>query len=79
MMDYIDIEEIPTSNRTGKFPYQEWVAIPPGKALEVTELLDGRRAANFRTAVVQYFRHHEMGLVCMIRKGHVWIARPEAK
>lgn len=75
---YIDISEIPVSTRTRKYPYQEWAAIPPGKALEVTELLDGRKPSYVYQALVDYFRRHELGLVCMVRNGHVWVARPEA-
>ena len=40
MPDYIDIEDIPGGPHR-KYPWGEWAAIPEGKALEVTEVLDG--------------------------------------
>lgn len=78
--DYIDISEIP--GRPGakpKWPYDEWAKIPPGRALEVTDLLDGTPPRSLAVAVKSYWRRHDLGLVCMIRNDRAWIARPKGK
>ena len=40
MPDYINIEDLPGGPRNRKYPWDEWAAIPEGKALEVTKVLD---------------------------------------
>ena len=48
MPDYIDIEDIPGhGNLGGKYPWEEWANIPEGKALEVTEFLNGSPSSGF--------------------------------
>ena len=46
MPDYIDIDDIPVGHNR-KYPWEEWAAIPEGKALEVTKFLNGRTPQSF--------------------------------
>ncbi len=71
--EYVDISKIPPSGRhKGRWPWAEWEKIPPGKALEVTHLLNGMTAKKF-SANNPTARKYDLVLFC--RKDRVWVAR----
>lgn len=72
---YVDIDSLPLMHRGAtRWPYDEWANIPTGKALEVTELLDGRKPRQsppYRVAL------ERRGLIAVVRGSRLWVARPK--
>ena len=75
MSDYISIDEIPHRGNATHYPYAEWLKIPEGKALEITEQLNGKTVAIVRTIIAQYLRSHDLSLVVMMRGERLFVAR----
>ena len=75
MSEYISIDEIPLHGNAAQRPYDEWLKIPEGMALEITDLVDGQPVALCRTVIAQYFKRHDMPLVVMMRRERLFVAR----
>ena len=71
MPEYIDIEDIPRTVRTTKYPWKEWAKMPRGQALEITDDLHCA-PQSFVTNRVQSKRHN---LILILRKDRVWVAK----
>lgn len=75
MTEYIDIEDIEPIT---KWPYLQWIdEIPEGKAIEITEQLNGQQIPHVRAIISGYFSYHSLPLIVMVRKGHIFIAHPK--
>ena len=75
MSDYIPIDEIPLHGNATQRPYDEWLKIPDGMALEITDQLNGQSVDNCRSTISDYFKRHDMPLVAMMRRERLFIAR----
>ena len=75
MSDYISIDEIPLHGNAAQRPYDEWLKIPAGMALEVTDQLNGQSVNNRRSTICDYFKRHNMPLVVMARGKRLFVAR----
>ena len=75
MTDYMPIDEIPLHGNATRRPYDEWLKIPEGMALEVTDQLNGQAIGNYRSCVADYFRTHNMPLVVMMRGERLFVVR----
>ena len=74
MPDYIDLKDIPgAGERKRKYPWGEWAAIPEGKALEVTEFLDGQSTNSFCAS--NRLMAHQRSLRLTTRNGRVFIIK----
>ena len=76
MSDYIPIDELPPIQGHGtQYPYAEWLKIPEGMALEITDLVDGQPVVEVRTVIAQYFKRHDMPLMVTMRRERLFIVR----
>jgi hypothetical protein len=81
---YVNIADIPAvpppPGRTPLYPYKEWARIPPGKAVEITLLLRGRKPYCVKRALARYIRRHQLGLRIMERvtagQSRMWVTKP---
>ena len=82
MTDYIDIDDLPTVTREGKWValFEEWGNIPPGKALEITGLLKGKaNPSGTATSInASLTRRNITGIRTSVRSGRLFIIN-EAK
>lgn len=80
MSKYISVDDIPgNAGKRNRYPYDEWVKIPDGKAVEVTELLDGVKIQSARNAIHQYISVHRLPLRTVSRGERLFIVRDTAK
>ena len=75
MTDYIPIDEVPLHGNAKKRPYDEWLKIPDGMALEITDQLNGQSVDNCRSIIADYFKRHDMPLVAMKRGERLFVER----
>ena len=78
-MDYIDIKEIPVSRgNMEKWPYRDWARdIPPGKALELTDQLNGASPAGTASTLHQAFKRMNSPLKAIRRGDRLFIVNGE--
>ena len=81
MSKYIDVDDIPGAgtSRRNKYPYDEWLAIPDGRAVEITELLDGVKIVNVRATLHQHIRANRLPLRIVSRGERLFILKDTAK
>ena len=74
-MKTIPIAEVPQSGqgRGPAYPYAEWEAMPTDRAAEVE--LNGIKAKYACGNIRLYIERHRLGLLVMIRQGHVYVVR----
>lgn len=80
MSKYIDMTELPAFKYPGRppvWPYGEWEAIPEGQALEITDLLNGRKVTNVASHLSRHFGGHDLGLKVSTWNGRLWVGRPK--
>ena len=73
---FIDASELGGTRKDGTYPYKEWVAtIPIGKALDITDILNGRDLSYARSAIYHFLKRHELPLRAAQRRGRLYVIR----
>ena len=76
---YISIEDIPRSGviPPDAHPYEEWERdIPEGKALEITDRINGRKPKHVRATIAAALKRKGLLIVVINRKDRLFIAKP---
>ena len=74
MSDCVPMAEGPAT-ASARYPYAEWLKIPDGMALEISDQLNGQPPRSCRQAIAAYFKYHDMPLVVLMRSERLFIVR----
>lgn len=71
---YIDISELQPTTWTRKYPWDEWAKLPPGKALDITDLVSEAVISSGGTGIRGTAASR--GLKIMAQKKRIYVYRP---
>ncbi len=73
-LELVDLEDLPVPTRSVAWPYEKWDAeIPPGKAIEISGQLKGRKASTVASTIMMTARRKKFSIRAMVRNNRIWI------